>query len=154
MILGRIFIISCILCYIIYFIYVSHVALSYFAVFLSVLTLCMRDYTFLPISSTSFCGCRHIHRFFAYDRVRFHFRWELPRSSLDSLPVSVDFCSLFASATETRRNFLHASGLVWLLSSVANQLFSSPMSGWLRARSCRVFPRVLASIPHGTKRWI
>jgi len=46
----------------------SYVALSYFTVFLpfNMCLLCARLYhIFLPISSTSFLGCRRIHRFFA-----------------------------------------------------------------------------------------
>jgi len=141
----------CIVCYVIYFIYISHVALSYFAVSYSQHTYSARDCIFLPISSTSFCGCR-IYCFFAYDRIRFHFLRELPCLSLDLLLVSYTFVFYLLPRRKRDITFsLLPTFDYWTVSRIESSL---PRQVDYTLEVVMTIFSSLASIPHGTKRWI
>lgn len=142
---------SCILpvCYIIYFIYVSHVALSYFAAFRPFSILCARLYL---SSNKSNLILQNVYRFFAYDRVRFHFLRELPCLSLDLLPVSRT--SAFYLLPRRKRDItssLLPSFDYWRASRIESSL--PRQVDYTLEVVVTVFSS-LALIPHGTKRWI
>lgn len=142
-----------ILCYIIYFIYVPHVALSYFAAFLFLnitprATIPSNKFNLILRMQNVYIWLSHM-----IASASISFEIPLPCLSLDLLPVSHTFAFYLLPRRKRDITFslLPSSFGYWTASRIES--FLPRQVDYTLEVAVTVFSR-LASIPHGTKRWI